>query len=445
MRSICVITAFGIWYECGIYPAEPPTSCDKAQKFGRNLHIGQYFAQSLHSCDMERRANDLRTMRHHEISLTLVWVERTVDSTAAGAHLRGTRARLGDDRFRVRVFTQEGDGPAWLPGAARKAWRILSVVGRARLSRPGDVLLARWSPFIALISRRWQRRGRPTVLFVQGNLDDLYDSNPWTRRVPWITRVALESIRDATRIVTPSEGLAQWVATVRPDGRDSVTVLPNGVDVELFDRAREAAAAEPAEPHALFFGNMAPWQGIDTVLAALSDPAWPRDLGLHFIGDGHLAEAVRTCGDPRVRYLGRQPKAEVARAAARAEITLATRHADAASATGVSPFKIIESAAAGTPCVVTRVPGQTELAEDIGGSIVIPSDDPAALAQAVARLHADPELRARLAATGTQSAKRYDWAAGSQVLTGVALAAAGLDAADPDAVDPDAARDGTRP
>ncbi len=95
------------------------------------------------------------------------------------------------------------------------------------------MLLARWSPFIALISRRWRRRGLPTVLFVQGNLDDLYDSNTWTRRVPWITTVALESIRDASHVITPSEGLATWVATIRRDGRASVTVIPNGADVGI--------------------------------------------------------------------------------------------------------------------------------------------------------------------------------------------------------------------
>jgi len=358
------------------------------------------------------------------IPLTLVWVERTTDSTAAGAHLRGTLARLRDPRFQTRIFTSEAEDVSWLPAVGSKFARILHVVGRARLARPEGVLLARWSPFIALISRRWRRLGLPTVLFVQGNLDDLYASNTWTRRVPWITTVALESIRDASHIVTPSEGLAAWVSTNRPDGRASVTVIPNGVDVELFNHERRSVDAESTTPHVLFFGNMAHWQGIDTVLAALKDSQWPDDLDLWFIGDGQMADAVRHADDQRVRYLGRQSKAWVARAAAEAEITLATRHADGASATGVSPFKIIESAAAGTPCIVTRVPGQTELAQDIGGSLLIPPDDPSALAEAVARLHGDAVLRERLAADAVRGVSRYDWAASGHVLTDIVLAAA---------------------
>lgn len=357
------------------------------------------------------------------VPLTLVWVERTTDSTAAGAHLRGTLARLDDSRFRIRTFTENGAAPRWIPHPGRKLWRIFHVVGRARLARPHGVLLARWSPFIALISRRWHRRGLPTVLFVQGNLDDLYTTNPWTQRIPMITAMAIESIRDATQIVTPSEGLAEWVAQFRHDGRAAVTVIPNGVDMALFDRARAAAAGESVAPHVLFFGNMARWQGIDTILAALRDPQWPADLELRFIGDGQMAELVRACDDPRVRYLGRLPKPDVARAAALAQMTLATRHDDPASATGVSPFKIIEAAAAGAPCIVTCVPGQAELARDIGGSVLIPPDDPRALADAVARLHSDTALRARLAADGVNGARRYDWKAASARLSGIVLAA----------------------
>ncbi|WP_409048035.1 glycosyltransferase family 4 protein [Microbacterium sp. HA-8] len=362
-----------------------------------------------------------------EIPLTLVWVELTSDSTAAGAHVRGTLQRLNDARFRPSVITQWEDRPTWLPRPARKMWRIASVVARARLAPARGVLLARWSPFIALISGRWTKRGRPFVLFVQGNLDDMYDSNPWTRRARWLTDLALSSIREATQVVTPSEGLAEWVGTLRPDGRTDVTVIPNGADVALFEQERAKAARETAGPaHALFFGNMARWQGIDTILDALADPQWPEDLGLRVIGDGQMADAVRACGDPRLTYLGRRTKPEVAAAAARAEISLATRHDIAASATGVSPFKIIESAAAGTPTVVTRVPGQTELAEDIGGSVLIDAGDAPALAGAVARLHADADARAALAERGLAGAARYDWAARADELTEVVHAAAGL-------------------
>jgi len=355
--------------------------------------------------------------------LTLLWVESTTDSTAAGAHLRGTIARLAPELFDLRVITHSTDGPSWMPARLRKPWRIISVVGRAKLARPRGVLLARWSPFVALVSRRWTAKGRPLVLFVQGNLDDLYDSNPWTRRAPWLTELALASIRDATAVVTPSAGLAEWVATIRAaEEQPAVTVIPNGVDLALFDGAR-AGADRPREPYAVFFGNMATWQGVDTILQALADPRWPADLALTVIGDGPLARQVADSADPRVHYLGRRSKAEVAEVVAAAEMALATRSDVAASATGVSPFKVIEAAAAGTPAVVTRVPGQTELAADIGGAVLIPPGDAEALAQAVADLHADPALRARLIERGLAGVRAYDWASRGDELAAVVASA----------------------
>lgn len=359
-----------------------------------------------------------------DVSLTLVWVESTVDSTAAGAHLRGTMTRLADPRFRLRVFTQGSEAPGWLPTQIGKLARISRVVGRALAAPRRGLLVARWSPFISVISRRWRRQGLPTLLFVQGNLDDLYESNPWTRRVPWITKAALQSIVDASHIITPSAGLSEWVAALRPNGAENVTVIPNGVDVALF-RSKKRNVGQEA-PYALFFGNMARWQGIDTLLAALEQPTWPADLEMWFIGDGQLAETVQQHPDGRVRHFGRLPKEEVARHVAGAELVLATRHADGASATGVSPFKIIEAAAAGTPAVVTEVPGQAELARDLGGSVVIPADDPIALAQAVADLHADPQLRDRLSAQASRAVERYDWAAAAPTVSDIVLSLVGL-------------------
>lgn len=374
-----------------------------------------------------RRGGDSRnTAAEQPTPVTLLWVESTTDSTAAGAHLRGTLARLDRALFDVRVLTRTKPGPAWLPVPARKPWRIVSVVGRARTVRPRGVLLARWSPFVALASRRWTNRGKALVLFVQGNLDDLYDSNPWTRRAQWPTRLALASIREATAVVTPSAGLADWVVAIRDGDRSAVTVIPNGVDLPLFEAARSRAesAGEGMGPYAVFFGSMATWQGVDTILQALEYPRWPADLSLKVIGDGPLAKAVQASTDARVQYLGRRSKSEVADVVARAEIALATRHDVAASATGVSPFKVIEAAAAGTPSIVTRVPGQTELALDIGGAVLIPPDDPAALAEAVGYLHEDAALRARLAADGCAGVRAYDWASRAEELTRVVRAVA---------------------
>src|SRR5690606_13974896 len=62
------------------------------------------------------------------------------------------------------------------------------------------------------------------------------------------------------------------------------------------------------------------------------------------------------------------------------------------------PLVVLEALAAGAPLVATRVGGIPEAVRDGREALLVPPDDPAALAGALARVLADPALRARLAA-----------------------------------------------
>ncbi len=73
------------------------------------------------------------------------------------------------------------------------------------------------------------------------------------------------------------------------------------------------------------------------------------------------------------------------------------------------PNVLVEAMAAGAPVVATSVSGIPELVcDDVNGLLVDP-DDPESLAGALARLHADPELAARLAAEARATVReRFD-------------------------------------
>jgi GT2 family glycosyltransferase/glycosyltransferase involved in cell wall biosynthesis len=62
---------------------------------------------------------------------------------------------------------------------------------------------------------------------------------------------------------------------------------------------------------------------------------------------------------------------------------------------GRAPF---EAAVAGTPAIVTRVGAADELYADGESALVVPPEDPEAIAAAIVRLHGDPELGRRLVA-----------------------------------------------
>ncbi|MCC6800842.1 MAG: glycosyltransferase family 4 protein [Anaerolineae bacterium] len=71
----------------------------------------------------------------------------------------------------------------------------------------------------------------------------------------------------------------------------------------------------------------------------------------------------------------------------------------------------LEASAAGLPVVGTRGSGVEEAVIDGETGLLVPQDDPGALASAILRLLRDPALRVRLGAAGRAHAARQDWTA----------------------------------
>lgn len=80
--------------------------------------------------------------------------------------------------------------------------------------------------------------------------------------------------------------------------------------------------------------------------------------------------------------------------------------------TGVSPIKLYEAMAVGTPVLVADVEGAAETVADAQCGIVIPIDDPTALARTVARMAADPKAAHEMGLRGREAAlAQHSWAA----------------------------------
>jgi glycosyltransferase involved in cell wall biosynthesis len=60
------------------------------------------------------------------------------------------------------------------------------------------------------------------------------------------------------------------------------------------------------------------------------------------------------------------------------------------------PRTLLEAAACGRPVIVTDVPGSRHFVRDGVEGLIVPPEDPAALADAIARLASDPALRQRM-------------------------------------------------
>jgi type III pantothenate kinase len=71
------------------------------------------------------------------------------------------------------------------------------------------------------------------------------------------------------------------------------------------------------------------------------------------------------------------------------------------------PLFVLECMTTGTPVVATNVGGLPEVVEDDRTGLLVPPRDPAALAQAISALLADPERGRRLAAAAAERMRHY--------------------------------------
>jgi glycosyltransferase involved in cell wall biosynthesis len=76
----------------------------------------------------------------------------------------------------------------------------------------------------------------------------------------------------------------------------------------------------------------------------------------------------------------------------------------------VTPLKPVEAMALGVPVIASRLPALAELLADGRAGLLVPPEDPRALADAIARIRGDTALRADLLAAGRDEvAQRRTW------------------------------------
>lgn len=192
--------------------------------------------------------------------------------------------------------------------------------------------------------------------------------------------------------------------------------MPNGANATLFrpDAPLEGGIDLPNN-YVLFFGALAPWQGIDTMLSAVEMPSWPREVALVIVGDGaerpKVEEAVRV-HHPRVVYLGKQPYRAMPGVIARSLAVLSVQESTTKrlAEMGAFPLKLFEATACGVPVVVSDLPGMAHLVREGGVGWIVPPGDARAVAEAVGRLFRQAEERRRMGMRGRELVERaHSW------------------------------------
>jgi len=274
-------------------------------------------------------------------------------------------------------------------------WRARRRLARVLRQGGADVLVAHGCWPQMLFGPVARREGRGLVFWM----------HDMARAPHWIDRRAARVAPDL--VLANSHATAATLPRLYPDAPSRVVRYP--VPAPTLDRAEARAAVRaelgvgPGEVVIVSACRLERWKGHGLLIEALrrlrDKPGWSAWLagGVQRPHEQAYLDELKAAADAagvadRVRFLGQ--RGDVARLYAAADVHCQPN-------TGPEPFGVtfVEALYAGLPVVGTDMGGAAEVVNGLCG-VLVPPDDPAALADALARLIDDPAARARLGAEG---------------------------------------------
>lgn len=215
--------------------------------------------------------------------------------------------------------------------------------------------------------------------------------------------------RKARFINAVTEGIRTTLIREKGVSPDRILFLPNGVDTELFSpRPPDRALARHMGLHGkkilVYAGNVGYAQGLEVGLRAMSllrDAA--QDLVLIIVGDGSARRQLQElAGELRlanVRFVPPQPPEYVASILSLSLAGLVTLKA-LPLFEGARPSKVFPIMASGKPVIYSGSGEGARLVEAARAGIVVPPENPEALAAAIRTLLENPTLAEEMGRNG---------------------------------------------
>ncbi|HEX4217875.1 MAG TPA: glycosyltransferase family 4 protein [Acidimicrobiales bacterium] len=239
-----------------------------------------------------------------------------------------------------------------------------------------------------------------------------HSTNPWqrvtTRRWFGFLRMQVRVSRALPRIITVSESSKTDIAAQMGVDASRMTVVPVGVDHTVF---RPHADVQPIPGRLMVTSSSdVPMKGLVPLLEAVAKLRTERDIELVVIGsprpDGRVARAIDRLGlAPIVNCVTGISDDELARNYGHAQVAVVPSLYEGFS------LPAIEAMACGVPVVATSGGALPEVVGTDGETgLLVPPNDPDALAGAIGRLLDDPALRTRLGEAGRERVLgRFTW------------------------------------
>ena len=285
-------------------------------------------------------------------------------------------------------------------------WFLLTVIQLlwlARRTRLDAILIQYPLPamhYFGIVKRLWGG-----ILFVTYQGNDAHDLSSWSPREQRLVRSLLEKadmvLGVSRTLLSKVESAFQGIQLKRRQ------LIPNGAPLDVIEAAKGGSIdSSLPQQYLLTAGHLIHRKGIDIVIASLRE-AKERGVCLHLVvaGDGpereDLLRRSRDLGVAgQVTFLGNQTHEEVLRLMKSCQAFVLASRAEG------MPLVIAEAMACGKAVIASNVDGVPEIVQDGTTGILVPPENPEALASGLIRLCTDSVLRETLAMRGKEWADR---------------------------------------
>jgi glycosyltransferase involved in cell wall biosynthesis len=225
------------------------------------------------------------------------------------------------------------------------------------------------------------------------------------RATLWLNRLIVYQSAEA---LANSDGLRNLAQKSFP--KKQVGVICNGIDLGSFCPPADNRSGRTGPVRLVFAGRITTQKGIETILDALAHEAM-RGLDWHLdvAGDGPMLEEYRSRAEElglsqRITWHGWLDRPEVRTLYGSADVLVFPSRYEG------MPNVVLEALGCGLPVVGTRIAGTEELVQEGRNGFLVEVDDPGALADRVATLVRDGELRRRMGAEARRFVEeRWSW------------------------------------
>ena len=314
-------------------------------------------------------------------------------------------------RFSVEVWClNAGSSQTYLDALQDKGVRV-QVLGRLERERIEPSVL--WRLVTLLVKHRvsvvHSHTPYPLVvamlarLFLRTRVAHIHHQHSLPPRYQIVPMYTLGRIRPPDCLIAVSKAMAVDTRALLPNLGFPLSVILNGIEIPNLDV--ECEVAGDTLHHVFTAARLSAPKNVELLLAAMQKVLQKcPEATLTILGDGELRDSLKE----KTRLLGIQDQVSFLGYVLQPERYYSSLGVFVLPSLREGlPLALLEAMAWGKPCVATEVGGMPELLQNEKNGLLVPSNNPDAMADAIVRIIKDPVLARRLGYEARQTAQEF--------------------------------------